>query len=511
MNTVPHITDAVAVGMRDLWKSFPGVQALRSVTLEVRRGEVHALLGGNGSGKSTLLKILAGVEKPDRGSIDFDAESYDDGLTPSQAQAAGLRFVHQQETIFLHHSVAENLAVGRHFARGKFGRISWRQLHREAAEIIDRFDVRAAPDDLMGDLRPATQRMVMIARALADEAGPERVLVLDEPTAALPTPDAEELLLRLRAAADRGQTILYVTHRLDEPPGFADRATVLRDGEVVGRLERSAIVRERLVELIVGKEGVPATVQRRGDRVARELRLRVRGLVSGPIQEVNLDVKAGEVVGLAGLIGSGRSTLLRTIFGDLRRDRGTIEVDGRPVSFRSPAHARQRGVAYVSEDRSNDAGFHEMSLAENLTAASVGDFFQACRLRKGLERQTANELIDTYRIRTASSESSFGGLSGGNQQKAVIARWMCRSPSLILLDEPTQGVDVHSRAEIHRMIRAAADSGAGVLLATSDFEELLSIADRLVVLVRGVARCEFPIGDVSRERLSQLAFGGLAP
>jgi ribose transport system ATP-binding protein len=506
----PVMAAPAAIRAAGVSKAYPGTQALNDAGLTIDRGTVHALVGGNGSGKSTLLKILGGVERADRGTIQVGERSFDAStISPASAHEAGLRFVHQQETVFRDHSVAENLAAGRRFARGRLGGISWRQMRVEATEILDRFDIHARPDELAANLGPATQRMLMIARALSDESEHPRLLVLDEATAALPTTDAAELIQTLRQLADGGQTILYVTHRLDELRGFADNVTVLRDGRVVAELDAQQADHGTLVELICGEAEVPDEMTRHGAGATTEMCLEVRDLKSGPIDGLSLSVASGEIVGVAGLVGAGRSSLLQTLFGAVRPAGGEILLDGKPFKPRSPADAIRRGVAFVPEDRSKEAGFHDMTVQDNLFAASISQFFRHLRLRYSAESGAADVLITRYGIKTPGPDIAFGALSGGNQQKVIIARWLFRRPRVLLLDEPTQGVDVHARAEIHQLVQAAANEGTAVIVASSDFDELVSLCSRLVVLVRGRITAGIDARDVTPEHLGQLSFGGL--
>jgi ribose transport system ATP-binding protein len=474
------------------------------VTLEVRPGEIHALLGGNGSGKSTLIKVLAGVERADAGTIEVDGQAHDlDRWTPARARDARLRFVHQQPSTLPDLSVAENLAVGHGFATGPTRRIHWAAQRRRAADVLERFRVDALPDARLGTLGPARQKMVAIARALQDQDGERRgILVLDEPTAALPEREADLLLEALRGYAARGQTIVYVSHRLEEILRVASRASVLRDGRVAGTCDRHDLGHDRLVELIVGH--MDAGIQRgKARRSAGAPLLSLEGLAAGAARDATLSVRAGEIVGVAGLLGSGRSSLLRSVFGAVPRS-GVVRVGSTVVAPGDIGAAIAAGIALLPEDRAAEAAFMDLSVADNLSAACIARYWRGLRLRHRRERIEALRLIDEYAIKAPSSGAPLATLSGGNQQKVMLARWMRREPLVLLLDEPTQGVDVGARTEIHRLIRRAVDGGAGALVVSSDLEELAGLADRAVVLVEGRTTCELPTGEHSAHRLGRL-------
>jgi len=477
------------------------------VDLSVRRGEVHALLGGNGSGKSTLIKLLAGVYHADPGgTLEVQGVSADaSAWSPAVARGAGLHFVHQDPAVFGALTVTENLAIGHGFqTRG--GRIDWRASRRRTAEVLARFSLDMHPDTPVGSLRPADRTMVAIARALQDQEGEHTgVLVLDEPTAALPASEVDVLLDALRRYAAEGQTIVYVSHRLPEVLRLADRITVLRDGAVVATREARGLTESALVELIVGRAldrvfpSMPAVET--DDAV-----LTVRGLTAGPLTGVDLDLRRGEVLGIAGLLGSGRTELLRALFGDLPVRAGNVQLAGRPYAPARPAQAMAAGVAMVPEDRGADAMFAGMSVRENLSAAVVARYWSGARLQHGRERTDAQELVGRFGVRPATDLPPAGTLSGGNQQKLVLARWLRRTPTVLLLDEPTQGVDVNARADIYAQVRAAVQAGTSVLLVTSDFEELAHVADRVLVLREGRITAEVRGAELDAHRLTELAY-----
>lgn len=489
-------------------KTFAGTRVLRDAALEVRRGQVHALLGGNGSGKSTLVKVLAGVYRADPGgAIEMGGESIAaDSWNVSDAKTRGLHFVHQDPAVFGQLTVAENIAIGRGFKTGLGGRIDWRAQRRRAAEIIDRFSIPATPDTPVAALRPADRTMVAIARALQDQEGAhDGVLVLDEPTASLPVSEVDILLAALRRYAQAGQTIVYVSHRLSEVLDLADVVTVLRDGDVVSSRPVPGLTEPALVEMIVGRP-LAQVFPEPPHNEDREVVLRVRGLAAGPLRSVDLDLHRGEILGIAGLLGSGRSELLRALFGDLPRTDGEVVLNGAPYAPARPSQAMRAGVVMVPEDRGAEAMFTDLSVRENLSAAVVSRYWSRGRLRHGRERSEARSLVAQFGVRPATDAPPVGTLSGGNQQKVVMARWLRCEPTVLLLDEPTQGVDVNARADIYAHVRAAAARGTSVIVVTSDFEELARVTDRVLVLRDGVVAAELRGSEIEPHRLTELAY-----
>jgi len=486
-------------------KAFGATQALDDVSFELHRGSIHALLGGNGSGKSTLIKLIAGVEPADAGRLTLRGSGEDlRGMTPARAREAGLHFVHQQRTTFPELTVTENLAIGRGFDTGAGGRIEWRRAQRRAAEVLERFRIDADPRQPLAELGPAKQTMVAIARALQDQAdASEGVLLLDEPTASLPAPEVKLLLDALRGYADAGQAIVYVTHRLEEVFAIADRATLLRDGRVVATVEPRSLDHEQLVELMMGRT-VEQIERLRGRPEGRTI-LEARAIGAGPVTNLDLGIRAGEIVGLGGLIGSGRSTVLKALFGAVPLESGEVRVDGELRPVHSPPAAMAAGLAYVPEDRQKDAAFPELSVGENLSLTVVPDYWHRGVLNRRRERRDALGLFDSFLITAASEEAPLRSLSGGNQQKVVLARWLRRAPRILLLDEPTQGVDVGARAEIYELVHRAVAAGAAALVASSDFEELARLCDRVIVLRKGAAVAELTGEGLDADRIARVA------
>jgi len=494
-----------ALGLHGVSKAYGPTQALDGVSFEVAQGTVHALLGGNGCGKSTLIKILAGVVEADAGELEVRGGRHDArDVTPSVARQLGFRFVHQQPTTFADMSVADNLAIGHGFVTGAGRRVQWREQRAHAAATLERFGIDAKPSQALGSLTPARQTMVAVARALQDQQdASDGILVLDEPTAALPAGEVHLLLDALRGYAGHGQTILYVSHRLDEVLAVADAATVLRDGAVKTTSPRAALTHDRLVELIVGR-ALEAAVATTAARPRDATILEVRNLRSAAVRDAGFVLREGEVLGVAGLLGSGRSTLLRALFGAVPLERGELRLAGQPLLLQGPRDAMAAGIAYVPEDRISEGAFGDLSVDENLSMATVGTYWRRGRLRHRDARGDARGLMRRYGIRAASERAPLASLSGGNQQKVMLARWMRRSPRVLLLDEPTQGVDVGARAEIYGLVRRAVDAGTGIILVSSDAEELALLCDRALILRRGVIVDEVERPHITDSGLEQL-------
>jgi ribose transport system ATP-binding protein len=489
-----------------LSKTFVGTRALDDVSLSVTAGEVRALLGGNGSGKSTLIKILAGVYRGDPGgTIEVSGRILDsDATTPAESRELGLRFVHQDPGIVSELTVMENIGLVNGFATARGG-IRWRRLRRRSADLLERFDIDATPDQRMESLRAADRTMVAIARALEDAGAGLSVLVLDEPTAALPQQEVELLLEAIRRCAAAGQTILYVSHRIDEVLAIADRVTVLRDGREVVTRSTEQLTPDTLIEHIVGRP-LETVFPESPDVERGEPVLEIRGLTGGPLRDVSFDVYRGEIVGVAGLLGSGRTELLRSIFGAYPLQGGEIRLAQTSVEDATLAERMQLGVAYVPEDRALDAAFLDMTVRENLSAADVARYFKRWVFDHGLEHEQAEDDIAQFHIRTAGDKATFASLSGGNQQKVILARWLRRRPLLLLLDEPTQGVDVGARADVFAAIDHAVEHGVTVILVSSDFEELARVVDRALILRDGRIAAELRAPAIDSHSLTQLVY-----
>ncbi|MCC3283265.1 sugar ABC transporter ATP-binding protein [Arthrobacter caoxuetaonis] len=509
---------SVALGAHGLVKTFAGATALAGVDLAVQAGTIHALLGGNGSGKSTLIKCLAGVYQADAGTITVHGEDIPvRQMTPRRAREAGLRFVHQDLGLFDGLTVAENFGLDSGFPVNKLRGIRWEALRRRVDELLASYGIEVRATDPVGTLRPSQKTMVAVARALADQQDSEFALLLDEPTASLPEDESRELMAALRARANRGQTIVLVTHRFREISEVADDVTVFRDGRVAGRGPVAEMSTATIVEMMSGaprmEESSSGTnrpvhpAQRNshpdGSSVDSPAPLfEATNLSSFPLSGVNLTVAPGEILGLAGLAGSGRSTVLRAIFGDAPLNSGSMNLNGVSHQPSSPADAVRSGIAYVPENRHRDAAFLDLPVRENVSATVIARYWRRFVMNRRLEREETQDLILKHSVRTDGTEQPISRLSGGNQQKVILARWLRRNPRLLLLDEPTQGVDVMSRRDIYRSLRSSAAQGCGVLVASSDLDELAEICDRVLVLVEGRVAAELIPEDSGRDVLA---------
>jgi ribose transport system ATP-binding protein len=477
---------APALSIADLSKTFSGVRVLDHVSVEVHRGEIRALLGGNGSGKSTTIKILAGVVPGDRGGrVEVGSQRVPaDRVQPEWARRAGLRFVHQDLALFPAFTVAENVALACGFRTAQFAKVDWRALHRRTDRIVEHMGLAIDPRTPVRMLRPGQRALLALGRALEDSGTTEqRVLVLDEPTTSLSRREAVPVLQTLRRVADGGAGILLVGHRIGEVLAIADTATVLRDGAVSGTLESEEFSVGRVAELMATSSPSQRGADTRRIRLGTVV-LECDRLSGRRVRDVDLAVRRGEIVGVAGRSGSGRSELLRMLFGAARVRAGTIRLDGRAVQFRDIGAAMRAGLAYVPQDR-DDGSFASMSVAENLSAASISSYWRRGRLQTRAEQRDARVSMARFAVRAVDALQPMRTLSGGNQQKVVFERWLRRKPRILLLDDPTSGVDVHARAEIESMIARAAAAGAAVLMVSSDLDELCEIADRVVALVDG--------------------------
>lgn len=511
----PQPTAALVV--EGLSKSYGSTRALDNVDLCVRRGSIHALLGGNGSGKSTLIKVLAGVERAESGGVirigrvgGFTSVAAED-MTPRRARVMGLYFVHQEPAMFPDLSISENLALGSGFIVSRYGRVRWRHQKRHATEVLGRFGIRADPSQPVADLRPAEQTLLSIARALQHQSGDgEGVLILDEPTATLPRDEVDRLLQTLTAMAERGQAIVLVSHRLDEVCRVAHDVTVLRDGRRVITEALGRYSTQGLATMIMGHEMVPAAesgarsiTRRKGPRVA------IESLYAGPLQDISLEVYPGEVVGLAGLIGSGRTSVLRAVYGDLETASGRIVVDGREIVRGQIAANRARGIVMVPENR-RTATYPDLPVAINLTGPDVRSYWRRGVLDRRRESADAARTVADFGIKTPSPDALLSSLSGGNQQKVMMAAALRSRPSVLLLDEPTQGVDVGARADIHEIIRRATAEGSCAIVVSSDLDELEELCDRVVGVSRGRLCGELVSPDIDEGSLIRLMQGGQA-
>jgi inositol transport system ATP-binding protein len=490
--------------MRGIAKRFPGVLALSEVDFEVAAGEIHALLGENGAGKSTLLKVLSGAQPPDAGTIEFAGEEV--RLTsPHHAQSLGIVTIYQEFTLAPNMSVAENVFIGREPGSRLF--VNWPKMAAETATLTRRIGLDISPTTPVRDLSVAEQQMVEIARALSIQS---RLIVMDEPTSALSATEVEKLFGIVRALKSQGLGIIFVTHRLEEVMEVCDRYTVLRDGRLVGSGSVAETSVDAIIRKMVGRE-VNALFAHRQAEGFGEVALSVRNLTrrgnsrdphATVIEDVSFSVRRGEILGLAGLVGAGRSETARAIFGADRFDRGTIDVDGVPAAIRSPRDAIRHGLGLVPEDRKQQALFLSLAVRMNVSMAALDqlDAFSVF-VDEDAERAMVEEYRRSLNIRMASPEQIVVNLSGGNQQKVVLARWLALRPKVLIVDEPTRGIDVGAKVEVHNLLFDMARSGIAILAISSELPEVLAISDRIITMREGRLTGEILRDDATEEIL----------
>jgi rhamnose transport system ATP-binding protein len=502
-----------------LRKSYEAVRALRGVSFDLRAGEVHALVGENGAGKSTLIKAITGAVAPDDGRIEVAGQAVP-WMSPHEAAAAGIAAIYQQPALFPDLSVAENIAL-RVEQGGAWRFLHWNARRARARALLERIGARIDPDRVVDSLSMPEQQVVEIASAVGVEA---RIVIMDEPTASLGEREVASLFQAIAAMKEHGAGIIYISHRLEEIFALADRVTVLRDGESVGTYDASAVSRAELVRLMAGRalaaeyaadsgDAEAMTSAKRTEHRARTEKLLLDRIGHAPsgVHDVTLSVRAGEVLGLAGLVGSGRTELAEILFGLRPADAGTIRVDGEAVRLASPSDAIARGIAYVPEDRRRHGVVLDMSIAANTTLANLRSVSTLGLIDRGAERSLATSFVERLQIKASSVDAEVATLSGGNQQKVALARWLATRPAVLVLDEPTQGVDVGAKAEIHRLIGDLAADGLAVLVISSELPELLAISDRIAVMHAGTIAGVVDRAQATQDGILNLAFGHGAP
>ena len=470
--------DPPVIEVRGISKRFDATQALSDASIALHAGEVHALVGENGAGKSTLINIMSGIHRPDAGTILVDGQEVVLNST-ADAQAHGIATIHQEPLIFPDLNVAENIFTGQH---GRSAWINWSALHREAEELLGELDVKLDPAIPASYLSVATQQAVEIARAMSLDL---RVLIMDEPTAALSAHEVSKLFAQVRQLVTRGVAVLFISHRLDEVFELADRITVFRDGRRVSTSARAEVTEAGLIRDMVGRD--MSDFFRRSVRQPGEVAVRVSDLGRGDtFRGVTFDVRRGEVLGMSGLVGSGRTDVGLALFGIAPSDTGTVEIDGAPVQIGSPRDARRHGIAYLSEDRRHLGLSMPESVASNITLASLARYTGRFGLiDRAAERADADSFRERLQIRTPSVDTPVEQLSGGNQQKTMLAKWLNVGPRVLILDEPTRGIDVATKAEVHQIVDELAKSGIAIILISSDLPEVLAMSDRVLVMREG--------------------------
>lgn len=498
----------VVLTMRGIDKIFPGVKALQNVDFTLRKGEIHALMGENGAGKSTLIKVLTGVHELDGGTIKLDGSDEPVIIrSPQEAQNNGISTVYQEITLCPNLTVAENLFIGRE--PRKFGFIDWKTMNKRSEELLKSLEINAPVTQQLDDCSIAVQQMIAIARAVDMQC---KVLILDEPTSSLDDDEVAKLFTLMRKLKDQGVGIIFVTHFLEQVYAVCDRITVLRNGELVGEYKIQDLPRVMLVAKMMGKDfddlaDIKSSHNNNLENADYVIEAEQLGH-TGTIKPYDLSIKKGEVIGFTGLLGSGRSELVRSLYGADKPDTGTLKINGKPVKINTPLDAMKEGMAYLPEDRKRDGIIADLSVRENIIIAlqAKRGMFKPMK-RKEMEA-FADKYIEMLQVKTASRETPIKSLSGGNQQKVIIGRWLLTNPDFLILDEPTRGIDIGTKTEIQKLVLNLADEGMSVAFISSEIEETLRTCSRMVVMRDGSKVGELTGDDLSQDKVMQTIAGG---
>lgn len=488
--------------MKHITKRFPGVLALNDVQFSLRRGEVHALLGENGAGKSTLMKILSGVYQPDEGEIIFEDKpvSFSD---PLSAQNVGITIIHQEFNLFPELTVEENIFIGREFCKKNRWRLDEKQQRQATIEILQKLNLAIKPDTLVADLTVAQQQMVEIAKAISVNA---RILIMDEPTAALTETEIESLFRVTRLLKEQGTGIVYISHRLEELALIADRATVMRDGQYISTVDYECVKISDLIAMMVGRD-LGNIYPRREALQQRIPVLEVNGLTrKGVLNDINFTLYRGEILGFAGLMGAGRTELARAIFGADSIDSGTLKLNGKETVSKDISDAIQQGISYLTEDRKKEGLALNLSVERNIMLGNYPEYsdrFGNVDSRRC--QQTSEEQVKALRIKTPNLEQAALNLSGGNQQKIIIARWVCKDTDILIFDEPTRGIDVGAKLEIYELMNRLVAKGKSIIMISSELPEVLGMCDRILVMRSGRITGELSAKEATQEKIMQYA------
>ncbi len=486
--------------MQGIQKHFSGVHALKGVDFELRAGEVHALMGENGAGKSTLIKVLCGIHKKDGGSITYFGEDVSFNNI-AESQAAGISVIHQELNMMNHLTVAQNMFIGREFKKG--GLIDDRKMEEEAHKMFEKIGVHIDPSVKLGELTVGKQQMVEIAKAVSRDC---KLLVLDEPTAALTLPEVEELFKIMRELQEKDIGMIYISHRMDEINRISDRVTVMRDGEYVGTVNTAEVTKDDIVKMMVGR--VIMGEQKAASNVPADapVVLEVKHMNAGKeVQDVSFTLRKGEILGFAGLMGAGRTEVARALYGADPRQSGDIYLNGKKVKIKTPEQAVKNGICYLSEDRKRYGLMLDKSVTENTVIASVDDFITAGLISDSKMKSSSAEYNEKLRTKTPSMDQLLKNLSGGNQQKVIIARWLMKNSDIFIFDEPTRGIDVGAKSEIYHLMEDLAAQGKSIIMISSELAEVLRMSDRVLVMCEGRKTGELDIADATQENIMQLA------
>ncbi len=486
--------------MQGIQKYFSGVHALRGVNFELKAGEVHALMGENGAGKSTLIKVLCGIHKKDGGTIEYLGQqvSYDN---IGQSQDAGISVIHQELNMMNHLTVAQNMFIGREFMKN--GLISDKAMEEEAQRQFDKMGVKINPATKLGDLTVGKQQMVEITKAISRDC---KLLVLDEPTAALTQPEVEELFKIMNELKAKGIGMIYISHRMDEITRISDRVTVMRDGEYVGTVNTAEVTKDDIVKMMVGRVIMGEQKAQSNVSADADIVLEVKHLNAGKeVKDVSFSLRKGEILGFAGLMGAGRTEVARALYGADRKQTGEIFVGGKKVNIKTPEQAVKHGICYLSEDRKRFGLMLQKSVTENSAIASVDDYVRFGLINDGAMREASAKANALLRTKTPSMEQLLKNLSGGNQQKVIIARWLMKNCDIFIFDEPTRGIDVGAKSEIYHLMDELVKQGKSIIMISSELPEVLRMSDRVLVMCEGRKTGELDISEATQENIMQLA------
>ncbi len=490
----------VILRAKDIDKSFPGVHALKKISFELKKGEVHALLGENGAGKSTLMKILTGIYSKDSGSILYEGNEVN-FAGPKDAQEAGISIVHQELNLINHLTVAQNIYIGREMMNGKM--INDKKMIEEAAKLFKLLNIDINPAETMGNLTVGKQQMCEIAKAISKEA---KIIIFDEPTAALTDAEIDKLFIIIRDLKAKGMGIVYITHRMDEIKVITDRLTVMRDGEYIGTLISEECTKQDIINMMVGRVIYEEPKQKSNVPKAAPVVLEVKNLNAGKmVKDVSFQLRKGEILGFAGLMGAGRTETARAIFGADRLDSGDIYINGKKVTIKKPMDAVKYGIGYLSEDRKRYGIILDKTIAENTTMAALENFTRNGFIDHKKEAVVTKKYVEELKTKTHSIHAYVKNLSGGNQQKVVIAKWLVRNCDILIFDEPTKGIDVGAKSEIYHLMNELAASGKSIIMISSELPEVLRMSDRIIVMSEGRKTTEIAIETATQEKIMNAA------
>ncbi|APR32134.1 MULTISPECIES: sugar ABC transporter ATP-binding protein [Citrobacter] len=488
--------------MSHITKRFPGVLALSNVDFALRKGEVHALLGENGAGKSTLMKILSGVYQPDEGDIIFEGQPVT-FANPLSAQSAGITIIHQEFNLFPELTVEENIFIGREFCKNNRWRLDEKQQRQAAIDILQKLNLNISPETLVADLTVAQQQMVEIAKAISVNA---KILIMDEPTAALTETEIDSLFQVTRLLKEQGTGIVYISHRLEELALIADRATVMRDGQFIATVDYDAVKISDLIAMMVGRD-LGNIYPRRGPLAQRKPVLEVSGLTrNGVLNNIDFTLYQGEILGFAGLMGAGRTELARAIFGADPIDGGTLKLNGKVTVIKDIPDAIKQGISYLTEDRKKEGLALGLSVERNIMLGNYPEYSDRYgNVDSKRCQKTSEEQVKALRIKTPHLEQAALNLSGGNQQKIIIARWVCKDTDILIFDEPTRGIDVGAKLEIYELMNRLVAKGKSIIMISSELPEVLGMCDRILVMRNGRITGELASDDATQEKIMQYA------